>query len=426
MVSAAPTAGGLAPLRVRLLGGFSVVVDGRPVPEAAWRQRRAAAIVMALALEPGHRLHREWLMETLWPELDLAAQANNLRQNLHHARRQLEAAGLPTGVGLGRDGELVSLAPGELVWVDVHAFERAVAAAWRDLSPATAAAALDLYAGDLLPDAPYEEWAAPRREALRASYLALLTRLGQHHAERGELTEAIGAFQRLVAAEPAQEAAHVGLMRLHARAGQRDLALAQYDRLVLALERELAAEPEPPTRALARAIAAGSDPTMPAGLVPDASEPAPGLAPGMTTLPTPVSTLVGREREIAEVRQLLATGRLVTLTGPGGIGKTRLALAVAHALADAGAGTTCFVGSGAAPRSGARPAGHRARARCARDGRPAAAHGARGQAARPAGAPGPGQRRAGRGGGERPRRAPRGGPAPPGARDQPDAPRAAR
>ena len=332
-----------ARLRVRLLGGFAVSVDGRRVPAAAWRQRRAAAIVKLLALAPTHRLHREHLMDALWPDLDLAAQANNLRQMLLHARTHLEAAGMPKGLALRRDGDAVVLAPADLIWVDVHAFEDAVAQAWRAQAPATAQVALALYAGDLLPDDPYEDWAEQRRTALRASYLALVERLGQVHAERGEWSAAIGTFQRLVAAEPAREASQVALMRLYARAGHRDLALAQYDRLVTVLERELAAEPEPETRALAAAIGAGRYPAVPATLLPEERDSAPSSSPGATTLPTPVDSLIGREREIAEVRQLLASGRLVTLTGPGGIGKTRLAIAVAHAVTGAFPDGVCFV-----------------------------------------------------------------------------------
>src|SRR3712207_1482238 len=95
-----------ARLRIRLLGGFHVLVDGRAVPAAVWRQRRAAAIVKLLALQPGHRLHREQLMDALWPELDPTGQANNLRQMVHHARKHLELAGVPRGVVLTRDGEM--------------------------------------------------------------------------------------------------------------------------------------------------------------------------------------------------------------------------------------------------------------------------------------------------------------------------------
>ena len=82
-------------LDVRLLGGFRVAVAGQLVAETVWRQRRAAAIVKLLALEPSHRLHREHLIDTLWPELEPDAAANNLRVTLHHARQGLQAAGAP-------------------------------------------------------------------------------------------------------------------------------------------------------------------------------------------------------------------------------------------------------------------------------------------------------------------------------------------
>ena len=317
-------------LRLRLLGGFDIFVGGRLVPASAWRQRRAAAIVKLLALAPEYRLHREQLMEALWPDLALAAQSNNLRQMLHHARRQLEAAGLPKGLTLAREGDLVVLAHPSLIWVDVHAFEQAVAHSWRALSPATAQSAIALYAGDLLPADLYEEWTEPRRTALRAGFLALLTRLGQLHIEHGDLLAAIAAFQRLVDVEPTQEAAHVTLMQLYAHIGDRQLALAQFDQLSVILGRELDAEPDPRTQELATAIrSAPADAPAPAALAsvrPDRITPPPG------NLPTPMSELIGREREVAEGRQLLRAARLVTLTGTGGIGKTRLALAVASTL----------------------------------------------------------------------------------------------
>jgi predicted ATPase/DNA-binding SARP family transcriptional activator len=316
--------------RVRLLGGFNVSINCLHVSDAAWRQRRAAAIVKLLALEPTHRLPREYLMGTLWPDLDLAAQANNLRQMLHHARRHLEAAGLPKGLALSRDGESVMLAPVECVWVDVHAFERAVALAWQALSSARAQAAIDLYAGDLLPGDPYEEWAEQYRAALRASYLAMLEWLGGFYADRGEWNAAVGVFQRLVVTEPTREAAHAALMRLYALAGYHELALVQYDQLVTVLGCEVEVEPQLDTRELAVAIEERRYP--PTGSLLEHIELPSSPTSRHPPLPVPADTLIGREQEIAEVRQLLAAGRLVTLAGAGGIGKTRLAIAVAHTL----------------------------------------------------------------------------------------------
>ena len=84
---------GATNLQVQLLGGFDVRIGDQQVPTAFWRQRRAAAVVKLLALEAGHWLHREQLLDVLWPNLDTEDAANNLRGALHHARRGLETAG---------------------------------------------------------------------------------------------------------------------------------------------------------------------------------------------------------------------------------------------------------------------------------------------------------------------------------------------
>jgi len=329
-------------LRVRLLGGFNVFVNGQIVPASVWRQRRAAAVVKLLALESDHRLHREQLMEQLWPELELHDQANNLRQMLHHARKHLEAAGMPRGTILVRDGESVVLAAPTRLWVDVVAFERAVDAAWRSLSPMTVQAALALYAGDLLPSDPYDVWADDRRMSLRTSYLALLTRLGQFYTERGQLSEAIGVFQGLIDHEPTRESAYLSLMRLHLALDQRDVALAQYDRLVSALTRD-GLEPELATRAVADIIRSDRHPFPGFGWS--------TLASGTTSRSTTITghaahlpdRLIGRERELAEICQLLVSSRLVTLSGPGGIGKTALALTSAAMVSDVASDGAVFV-----------------------------------------------------------------------------------
>jgi predicted ATPase/DNA-binding SARP family transcriptional activator len=316
-------------LEVRLLGGFRVSVDDQPVPDAVWRQKRAAAVVKLLALEPAHRLHREQLADALWPELDPEAAANNLRVALHHARQGLRAAGAEADLFLLRDGDAVVLGPPERVRVDVEEFDAALKDAWRSPDPAATEAALAAWHGDLLPGDLYDDWAEGRRTALRASYLTLLRRLAGLHEERAEPERAIAALQRLLAAEPLDEDAHAALIRLFAQTGQTAAAVAQYDHLAALLARELGAEPQAATRELLAAIRAGRTPAPPA------AAPAPPPTARPHGLPAPVDELIGRERELAELRRLLATTRLLTLTGPGGVGKTRLALAAAHAVAAA-------------------------------------------------------------------------------------------
>jgi predicted ATPase/DNA-binding SARP family transcriptional activator len=320
-------------LDIRLLGGFEARVDDQAVASAVWRQRRAAAIVKLLALEPTRTLHREQLLDTLWPDFDPDSAANNLRVALHHARLGLERAGAASDLFLVRDGDRLVLGPREQIVVDVDSFTDETRRAWQSEDPAVAGRAVALYTGDLLPEDPYEDWAAARREGLRASYLTLLTRFSELHEARGELALALAVREKLLRADPLDEAAHVGLMRLHAHMGNRHLALRQYSRLQMLLERELGAPPDPETQNLAKSIREGHIAAVrPASPPPEPSSPPrmPGIAPS-ARIPGSVDFLVGRERELAELDRLLTTARLVTLTGPGGIGKTRLAMEAARA-----------------------------------------------------------------------------------------------
>ncbi len=195
-------------------------------------------------------------------------------------------------------------------------------------------AALELYAGDLLPDDRYEDWAEERRHALRVLYLVVLVEMARLHEERGDVGAAIKALQEVVATEPTHEGAQASLMRLYTLSGQRYQALRQYKRLVQTLGREFDASPAE-SRRLYEEILAGRTPTaidpLPGGF-------APAELPGAASrhnLPDALSSFVGREREVVEVERLLYAVRLLTLTGVGGSGKTRLALEVARHLVGA-------------------------------------------------------------------------------------------
>src|SRR5688572_32085696 len=113
-----------ATCQVRVLGGFSVIVDGRPVPTHAWRSRRAADVVKLLAIETGHRLHREQVMELLWPDLPAEAAGANLRKAVHYARRAL---GGPDAIAV--DGHVLVLWPDGCPDCDLERFDRAADAA---------------------------------------------------------------------------------------------------------------------------------------------------------------------------------------------------------------------------------------------------------------------------------------------------------
>jgi len=238
--SASPT------LTIRLLGPFELFVDDAPVAPDRWPRRRPKLLVKLLALQPRLQLHREQIIDVLWPDADFEAGANNLHKAIHAARRALEPdlkSGSKSQFIGARDNLVALRAPGD-VWVDACAFERRAAEAMRSNDPKLFEAALDLYRGDLLPEDPYEDWAVAQRERLRGLYIDLLFRLARMCEESGDYIAGIGLLQSLVATDSTNEEAHQCLMRLYALTGNRRGAFRQYRQLVKTLRREAGVEPD--------------------------------------------------------------------------------------------------------------------------------------------------------------------------------------
>jgi predicted ATPase/DNA-binding SARP family transcriptional activator len=298
-----------AMVQIRLLGGFVVAVAGRPLSDDAWRLRRARTLIKLLVLAPDHRMHRDQLMERLWPEG--APAGNSLHQVIYTARRALGDA----PVQLAMRDHVVTLA-GAALWVDVDEFEAHALRAREVRTIDAYRAALGLYGGELLPEDRYEDWAQARREALRETQLALLVELAALQTEADDRGGAVETLQHAVIEDPLHEAAHRELMRLFALDGRSQQALAQYQQLRDGLRRELGADPDPQTRELYREMLAGQLDADAAGAPPSG-------------LPRQPTRFVGRERELAELERLLDDAPLLTLTGPGGCGKSRLALELA-------------------------------------------------------------------------------------------------
>src|SRR6266567_7677340 len=184
---------------LRLLGGFRAEVDGRRVPGEAWRHRRGADLVKVLALAPGHRLHREHVIDRLWPDLGAEAGAANLRKAVHFARRALGGER-----AVGTEGPMLQLWPSGSLSVDVERFEREAAGAIRTRDRAAAARAASRYEGDLLPEDPYAPWAEAPRERLRRTFVQVL--------------KIAGRWDGVLALDPVDEEAHRALIRAHLEA----------------------------------------------------------------------------------------------------------------------------------------------------------------------------------------------------------------
>lgn len=326
-------------LRIQLLGDFQISVNSRAIANQDWPLRKARSLMQLLALAPGHQRSGEQVIESLWPGTEPEKALNSLHRTLYVVRRVLEperANGAASSYLIWQDDRLV-LGPPDSLWIDVDAFESECAAARQTKDPHLYTSALALYTGDLLPEQGYERWerwVSERREQLRAAYLKLLKEAAQLYLARRDILPAIDVLENLTARDPFQEDMQRELMRVYAISGQRYQAIRQYQRLRSILRKEWHASPEDATTALFQEIRAGRvalDPQHMVRLEVTVQPPAPTrvLDKHLTNLPTHTAPFIGRSQESEHMRDLLKTTRLLTLIGPGGSGKTRLAEQVA-------------------------------------------------------------------------------------------------
>ena len=193
-------------IHITLLGRFAVTVDQVPVAESNWTRRHAAALVKVLALAPGRRLHREQIIDLVWPDDTIDAAAPKLHKAAHFARRAID---VPNSVVLrGESVVALSRRRHDGRRRPVRGARRAER--WPMRMPRLPAGRSTLYGGELLPQDRYEPWAEERREQLRLHHLELL-RLD-------------GRWETVVELDASDELAHLALMRRHAANGDRHAA----------------------------------------------------------------------------------------------------------------------------------------------------------------------------------------------------------
>lgn len=321
-------------LELRLLEAPQAWLDGAPV--TGFVSRKAEALLYYLAWT-GRAHSRESLAALFWSESTDGAARTNLRKVLSNLRQLLPAH-------LVLDRQTVAFRADSPHAIDAARFAAVVAAATAStaLTPQQAdslQAALSLYRDDFLAgfyvkDAPeFEGWLLAERGRLRELAMQSLQRLAQHFAAAEIWPSAIAGLRHLLALEPWREEAHRRLMFCLARSGERGAALAHFEICRQVLADELDVPPSDETLALAQQIVAGTvGPT-------DGEAPGPAVAPRPTApghnLPAQATPFVGRGPELATLAEWLADPRcrLVTILGAGGMGKTRLALALAEQLA---------------------------------------------------------------------------------------------
>lgn len=311
-------------LRIHLLGGFHLEAEGETPPAIV--QPRLQFLLAYLLLHRDKPIPRQQIAFAFWPDTSERQAHANLRNLLHRLRASLG------GRFIEFDRHCVWWRGEDRVGLDVADFEQRLAVAERasgDPVPALTAA-LACYPGDLLPEC-YDDWIAPARERLRQAAQGAFTRLSALLEARGDYPAAIGATQRLLQQDPLNEATYRDLMRLHALAGDRAGVVRVFNACTATLQRELSAPPDRETDAAYHA--AGELAVRVAGQ--RGAAPTPEQRPPRRAQAPPEFTgLIGRQQETAHVCDLLEDRRMVTLTGAGGIGKSRLAQRVATVLAE--------------------------------------------------------------------------------------------
>lgn len=289
-----------------MFGGLSLAGDGFEVRN--FGTVRAAKLLTLLALTRSGRMHREQLAEHLWPDDFYDATRLRLRQELHRLKQ-----------ALGPASELVGSSPSE-VWLDVANIET-------DLSvlenPSTVLGGEDWHRMVERPFLPgwEDEWVRTERDRAESSLVRSAVRHGHALLERGDPAAALALAQRLIATHPLHEDLRMVAVAAHSKLGSVAAALAEYQEYRHHVKEQFGAEPSAASQSKLQELVAQPPTTQ----VFDWSH----------SVPTPVEPLIGRDELVQRVVKSLgppSSSRWVTLIGPGGIGKTRLAVEVVQHL----------------------------------------------------------------------------------------------
>ena len=318
----------MARLRLCLLGPFQSFLDEEAI--TGFDSNKVRAMLAYLAAESRRPQKRATLADLLWPNWPEKSAMRNLTFALANLRKNIaDHQAQPPFLLINRDG--LQLNPKSDIQVDLWEFDRFIGNHQSEIKNLKSAIAL--YRGvflegfSLADSAPFEEWLASTRQVVNQQMVQTLGELGDAYLEQGDYAQGLPYARRRVELEPWLEEGHQQLMRLLALSGQRSQALAQYETCRKVLKDEFGVEPGKETEVLVEQIRVGT-------LSRPVSTPEPPMASislirPKHNLPLELTRFFGRETEIHQIKQRLAAGRLVTLTGAGGVGKTRLAQRVA-------------------------------------------------------------------------------------------------
>ncbi len=339
-------------LQVSLLGALEVVVDGRPV--TGFESSKVRALLAYLAAQPERPHNRDLLTGLLWPHQPEEVARANLRQALSNLRRTIhDASAEPPFLLVTRESVRFNPAGDSLVDLATFTalFEACNRHTHRRLEVCIPCSqrlrqAVELYRGPFLDglfvqeSVAFEEWMLLQRDELQRQVLQALYQLAAYYERRGAYDEAHSYAWRQLEIDPWREEAHRQVMRLLVLRGERSAALAQYETCRRLLREGLGVEPTEETTELYERIRASERSDMEGsgsgyGYVGSSGSSLEGrlVLPSLHphNLPLQPTPFVGREHELVELAQLIERPecRLISLTGQGGSGKTRLALQAA-------------------------------------------------------------------------------------------------
>ncbi|MEJ2350383.1 MAG: BTAD domain-containing putative transcriptional regulator [Anaerolineales bacterium] len=310
-------------LEAQLLGKFEVRLNGQPIDLAS---RPAQSLLAYLLLNPNQPIRREKLAGLIWPN----STESNARSNLRHALwRVRKSFGPDADATMHADDLTIWLQLQRADWVDTNILDTSVQ---DDVSSDQLIEIVSVYGGELLPGF-YEDWVAAERERLKAVYERKMNVLVNRLVSEDQWEEVLRWGERWISLSLAPEAAYRALMVAHAGRGELGKVAEVYQRCALALEWDLEVKPSKRTEELYQTI-------MESGLTRvghqaeavKAGIKAAGSRNLKSNLPHFISSFIGREKELEDLKRRIQDSRLVTLTGAGGSGKTRLAVQVANDL----------------------------------------------------------------------------------------------
>ncbi len=338
----------MAHLAVSVLGPLQVMLNHKPVTHFATDKTRALLVYLAVEAHRPH--HRASLTHLFWPDLPEQEGRQNLRRTLHRLRQAIDDS-IASPPFLLITHQTIQFNHQSNLCLDLADFQAGVRRAglgngqsFPDLTSgmldpqaiALLQQTIHLYQGDFLaepfrsntPD--FEAWVLAIREDLQIQARMVLAHLTLHALHHGAAEQAAQYARSMVALDPLHEASQRLCMYVLAQLGERPAAIARYELLRQMLHVELGIEPEAATTMLYQRICDGSliEQTSPVVMQHAAS---PSTASPVWNLPTQLTPFFGREQELTRLATLLQQPayRLITLLGPGGIGKTRLALQAA-------------------------------------------------------------------------------------------------